>query len=269
MSQSVDDLGMGDFFDESKPQVQEVPAIEEQPVESKVEPTEPEVEKVVEQEIREPEAGGTPDETDDASALRKQLDEALGQLSIFTTQTAAASQPKEPELKIPENPQEVSNLDFLQGKSPADLFESPEEFNALMNRIATTAARAGQQAGYEMAMRTIPSVVQSSAQQQFQLQTAADNFYKKNSDLVPFKKAVSMAALDYYSKNPGATPDQILEGAAVATRDILRLRGTAVGRVPAQPAATPGVGGGTSRNEPTVQLTTMEQQILDTLKAAQ
>jgi hypothetical protein len=201
--------------------------------------------------------------------MRLQFNEAMGQLSAMAAQMAQTQGGKGPELKLPENPQEVSQLDFLNGQAPTDFLESPEAFNGLLNRVATIAARAGQQAGYEMAMRTVPSVVQSSAQQQFQLQHAADNFYKQNADLVPFKKAVSLAALDFYSKNPGATPEQILEGASVATRNILRMRGTTAGRVPAQPAATPGVVGGAPRTAAPAQLTPLEQQILDTISAAE
>lgn len=205
----------------------------------------------------------------DLVALRSQLEQAVGQMGIMATQLQQfqSSQPKV-EMALPDNPKELSTVDFLQGQTPADFLETPEALNTLLNKVATISARAGQQAGYEMAMRSIPQVVQNSAQQQYNLQAAADNFYKQNADLTPFKKAVGMAAMDFYSKNPQATLEQIMEGAGKATRQILRLRGTTAGRVPAQPAATVGAGGQDRLAQPP-QLTSMEQQIFDVINAAQ
>lgn len=290
---AVDALGISDFFGEVAVDMpKEVPMAQEsaqvaapievaqevtvfdKPIEGQIDAPKIDVTSVVDR-IQE-QSVDTKKTTEEALTVEQELDgmrmqfnEAMGQMSEMMTQLAQKNQTTGPELKLPDNPQEVSQLDFLNGQAPTDFLESPEAFNGLLNKVATIAARAGQQAGYEMAMRTVPSVVQSSAQQQFQLQHAADNFYKTNADLVPFKKAVSMAALDYYSKNPGATPEQILEGAAVATRNILRMRGTTAGRVPAQPAATPGVVGGAARTSGPAQLTPLEQQILDTINAAQ
>lgn len=284
-NEASSDFGIGDFFgaisnntpvaaeqgttqaeQETTHSVQvDVPPVVEEEVAPKIDGTgaEEKVEKGKEESV----VSYTPEQ--DMEEMRKQLNDAMGQLSTLMAQVNSGQQVKGPELKIPENPKELSQLDFLDGQAPTDFLESPEALNGLLNKVATIAARAGQQAGYEMAMRTVPSVVQSAAQQQFQLQHVADNFYKQNADLIPFKKAVGMAAVDFYSKNPKATHEQILEGAAVATRNILRMRGTTTGRVPAQPAATSGVAGGTSRTASSSQLTSLEQQILDTINAAQ
>lgn len=276
-----DDFGIGDFFgaSASTPE-QEIGAIETpENTESVVvqETAMPEVTKETDSpEIVESTSNTQVQETSvtpeqDIIELRQQLAESMGQLSQLRMQIQQQPQQanKEPEMKLPENPKDLSSVDFLQGKNPTDFLESPEAFNELLNKVATVSARAGQMAGYETAMRSIPQVVQQTAQQQFNLQSAADSFYKQNQDLAPFKKAVSMAALDFYSKNPKATVEEILEGAGKATRQILRLRGTTTGRVPAQPAAAPGIGGQDRLAPQTSQLTPMEQQILDVVNAAQ
>jgi len=289
---ATDPLGFGTFMDDILgPSAEATPAKEPTPTPSvqpeptpivatpevapKIDPTPPLPQSVTPTPDAQPvtptppaqlEVPQTPEQ--EVEAMRLQLSEAMGAIGAMATQLQALqSGAGQPKLELPPEQEKMAELDWLQGANPADFLESPEAFNALLNRVATTAARAGQQAGYEMAMRTIPNVVHSAAQQQSQLQAVADNFYKTHPDLVPFKKAVSLAALDFKSKNPAATPEQVLAGAAESTRKVLRMRGTTAGRVPAQPAATPGAVGGTQRTATPAQLTPMEQQILDMMSA--
>ena len=164
------------------------------------------------------------------------------------------------------NPNEVSNVDFLQGEDHLNCLEDPAKFNALLNKVATVAFNASVAASQERILRQIPSVVETAANQQMQIRDIVGRFYAANPDLVPYKPAVSMAVLQAHNANPSMPMEELLNKAAADTRAVLRIKPGTVPRqrVPAQP-----VGGGrvgTDRtNRPTSTLTEQEQQILDLL----
>lgn len=205
-------------------------------------------------------------EEDDVAVLRRQLNEVLSQTGQLAMQMAQAQQQAAgPTMTLPEDPREASQLDFLQGREVADVLGDPAAFNGLLNTVATVAARAGQQAGYEQALRSIPSVVQSTAQQHMTIRTTSERFFQMNPDLEPFRSAVSVAAVDFASKNPNAGIDDVLKAAGEKTRAVLRLRGTTVARVPAQPATAIN---GMQRTAPAPTLNPVEQQILELVDLA-
>lgn len=115
-------------------------------------------------------------------------------------------------------------------------------------------------------MLRIPSIVSSSAQQQMAIENVTRDFYAANQDLVNFKQAVSMAAMQLYQENPNLLLPDLLSQAAARTREILHLKGINPGgkRVPAQPAGN-SVRGGVDRSASEPQLSDQQKQILELL----
>lgn len=165
-------------------------------------------------------------------------------------------------------PGQISNLDFLEGvENHIDLLETKEGLNSLLNKVASVAYTAAVQSASERIMREIPSLVQSSAQQQQAIASITGEFYQKNPDLVNFKQAVSMAAMQIYNEKPTLSLPEMLTEAAKRTREMLHISGAAQAkrrRVPAQPAGgSIRSSGGNRPSGATPQLTPQEQQILD------
>ncbi len=206
-------------------------------------------------ELLSPEPTSAP-ETDDVTSLRSQLAEAMALIGTLAQRQQEA--PGEVKLEVPPTGAEKSRLDFLRGREITDILSSPESFNEALNEIATVAARAGAQMGYEQAMRSLPSVTQATIMQQLEYKQAVDDYFSKHSDLLPFRKAVGVAAQEYYSKNPKAQLPDILKEAGERTREVLRIRGTTTGRKPAQPAVAPGA---VNRTDSAQKKDTVAQQI--------
>ena len=197
------------------------------------------------------------EEKDPSEELRSELADALGKLA--QAEVMKLDTPAEPEMKLPEDPKEITQIDFLGDIETAHLLEDPNALNYLLNKVATVAAQAGKQAGYEMAMRSIPGITTKALTQQLEAQRVATEFYTANPDLTPFKQAVGLACLEFAKKNPNATQSEILKGAGDMTREILRIRGTQRARVPAQPAST--VGSVERTTKPAKPVNSIEEQI--------
>lgn len=198
--------------------------------------TEPTTEKKAEPEpAKEPE--------DDMLALRQQLAQMSAELSALKEAGSTTAQAtKEPELQLPTNPAEITSVDFLQGEDPADLLAEPERLNALLNKVATTAARAAVASASEVTIRRIPEIVQRSVAEQSQTQQVVDTFYSQNQDLTPFKPAMAAAARQVFAEDPHQSLADVLTKSGQKVREMLRLRQTQVGVNPAQPVSKSGAG---------------------------
>lgn len=221
-----------------------------------------------------------PTEESDIDSLRRQLAEANARLLQFEGQPAAqpknlAEQPSAgspspapaaPQtVPFPQQANEVSSLDFIGQEDHIHILEDRNSFNALLNKVATTAYNAAVMAAQDRILRQIPGVVETAANQQMQIKDIVGRFYATNKDLEPYKPAVSMAAIKLHNENPGMPLEEMLTKAAEETRKTLRLRPNtqARQRVPAQP-----VGGGRIGGDRTAQpsnISDQEQQILDLL----
>ncbi|MEG0363525.1 MAG: hypothetical protein RR600_06920 [Aurantimicrobium sp.] len=216
-----------------------------EPVVPPVAESKPVVEPVKEPASSEPVSEPTPEVApadDDLAALRKTLSEAMAELTTLKSQVQQPADAKDPELKLPENPTEITSVDFLQGEDPADLLTEPAKLNALLNKVATTAARAAVVSASETTIRRIPEIVQRAASEQVQTQTVVGNFYNQNQDLVPFKSAMVAAANQVYAENSNRSLEDILAESGKRVREMLRIRKTQVGVTPAQPVGRGGAG---------------------------
>lgn len=212
-----------------------------------------------------------PTEEDDVESLRQQLAEAnlkLLQFEQSKSQEPAQPQPQPqptPTPAFPKMANEVSDIDFLGQEDHLKYLENREMFNGLLNKVATVAFNAAVMASQERILRQIPAVVENTASQQARIREITSNFYTANSDLVPYKPAVSMAAIKLHNDNPSMPLEELLTKAAEETRRTLRIRpGTSTRpRVPAQPAGSGRIGA--DRTPKTNGLSEQEQQILDLL----
>lgn len=265
MSQTDESLETFDIESGDEPQMeastQETPAAEE----SVVQPAAP-VEQNLDAPIQQPE-----DAADPMDALRKQVSDLMGQVAQYKqkeletpSQAAAPGEAPSPLQQVA--PGQVSQLDFFQGEDHVAILEDPAKLNALLNKVATVAFNAAVNASEERVMRRIPSIVSSSAQQQMAIGDVTRDFYAANQDLVNFKQAVSMAAMQIYQENPNLQLPELLSQAAARTREILHLKGIDPGRkrVPAQPAGN-SVRGGVDRLASDPQLSEQQKQIADLL----
>lgn len=224
------------------------------------------------------EGGNEPmEEPDELASLRSQLNDAMGRLAMYeraemaakatapqqTPTQEAQSQPApvQPTIQLPKSPTEVTNVDFLGDADHLQILEDKAKFNGLLNKVITVAMNASTMMAQEQILRQIPDIVQRSAEQQHNIHKLTDDFYTANPDLVPYKQAVSMAAMQVYNEKPSSTLSEILAEAATRTRKTLQLTTTRK-RVPAQPV---GRGGGVDRTVAAPQLNSTEQQILDLL----
>lgn len=222
--------------------------------------------------VEEPTSQPEPSPTEEPSteeALRQQLSDLMGVVAAYK-QKELEAQPSQPSPEVtfqPPAPGQVAELDFLQGEDHVSILEDPKKFNALLCKVATTAYTAAVNASQEAVMRKIPSVVSSAAQQQSTIERITSEFYAANQDLIPFKTAVSMAAMQLYNENPNLALPDLLAQASERTRKVLRIQKGAAPRkrTPAQPAGNSVRGGLDRTSVGGEQLTGQEQQILDLL----
>lgn len=250
-------------------------------------PTEPA--QPVAQEVTEPSPASAPEgntptesappveeELDDVESLRRQLAEA--NMRILQFEQAKGEQPTQQPTQqfqqpaaqpqsatFPQQPSEVSTLDFLGQEDHFKILENRDSFNALLNKVATVAYNSAVMAAQERILRQIPGVVETTANQQIQIKDIVGRFYASNKDLEPYKPAVSMAAIKLHNDNPNMPLEEMLNKAAEETRKVLRIHPNtqARQRVPAQPVGGGRVGG--DRTARPANISEQEQQILDLL----
>lgn len=216
------DLDWGDKGEEEVPV--DTPAPEPEP---ELEPSQEQSTEPVQEQVPEP---------DDLTALRQQLATVTAELSQMKAQAPVQSKEDHP-LILPTNPSEITSVDFLQGKDPADLLVEPQSFNQLLNLVATTAARAAVTSSSEHTIKNIPAIVQRVTTEQIQIKSIADDFYKKNNDLYPFRQLVASAAGQVYAEKPDISIEECIQESGKRVREILRLRKVETGKKPAQPVA--------------------------------
>jgi len=80
--------------------------------------------------------------------------------------------------------------------------ESADSLNVLLNKVANAAALAGEQRGYERAVKDTPALVSKLTESQITARDAARDFLTANPDLEPVRGFVGMVANELQAKNP-------------------------------------------------------------------
>lgn len=133
---------------------------------------------------------------------------------------------KSPTTEAPATEAPLTAEDYLKDIDIDDLTRDPAEFNKLLNKfrdsvIAITEAR--QKSGNETVIRSIPEIVKKNIEIITELKKVSEEFYDKNKDLVPFKKAVASIFEEELSKNPDKKYEEILNIVAPEARRRLDL----------------------------------------------
>jgi hypothetical protein len=139
---------------------------------------------------------------------------------------------------------------------------SADNFNILLTTVVNTAV--------ERALRMIPQVATGMVEQQIDLRSSVDEFFKKNQDLIPQRKYVGFVTNEVTASHPDWNLGQILEETEKLSRERLKLprivptqngeRGART--VTGNPAFVPG-GGSRRGTVQTDTLTGEDKQILD------
>lgn len=120
-------------------------------------------------------------------------------------------------------PIEVGEQDFIGDLDIDEVTNDPKEFNKLLNKIYQKAVKDTEKVMGERFDKTIPNMVKENLTTMTSLQKASDEFFAKNEDLVPFRKAVAEVFEDLATKNPNESYGVIMDKVAVESRKRLGL----------------------------------------------
>lgn len=151
---------------------------------------------------------------------------------------------------------------FLKDKAEYDsVFERPEVFNEILNRVAT--------AGGEKVLKALPKIIRTVVQQQVDMQTKTAKFFAGNKDLLQHRQFASFVANDMIGQNPNWTLDKLYTELGGEVRKRLGLKAGAVANAGKKGAgAFPGTKGTGARQVAgkSGQLTPIEQEIKDLIE---
>lgn len=197
---------------------------EEDPSEQKSDlPTDVKEEKeVVTEQVEEKEEEKVPEQTSELEELKKANEELRQQMILMSDKMFGAKSPTE---KTPEQieaekaEQEKASkqvLGFIQNEEVFDeVFKSHHNFNALLTAVVNTSV--------EKVLRMAPQMVTNMIDQQVTLKSAAQEFYRKNDDLLQHKSFVGFVANEVGAQHADWPLDKILEETEREVRNRLRL----------------------------------------------
>jgi hypothetical protein len=199
-------------------------------------------------------------ETENA-LLRDQLNELAKKMAaapVIEPPPTPAPTPAPPPVAPPAAGEDVA---FMTDEEADQLIDNPKILNKILNKVF--------QAGREAALREVPSIASSVAQQQLTMKERADAFWDNNKDLKSFKDFTALVANQVQTEHQDWTLDQIFEETAKVARTRLGIVSAATppggGQHNDPPApgtgpALPGKAPGGARREPNPQLTDSQKQ---------
>lgn len=149
--------------------------------------------------------------------LRKRIDESYRPKPKTEEPKTSAPKTAAPTTEVPKE------VDFLGDEDPEDLIRDPKKFNALLNKIRSSAIEDGKKLGVESVLRSIPDIVKTNIVAVGELTKARDKFYEDNEDLRPFNKVVAAVFEEVAAKNPDKKFDELFKEVASESRKRLEL----------------------------------------------
>lgn len=164
---------------------------------------------------------------------------------------------------------------------PAPFLESEDDFNRVLDKVENFNAllenvvkRAKAEAAEE-ALLSLPRLAEQLVNQQLTLRMAADEFYKVNADLAPYRNFVGFVTNEVAAAHPEYDLRTLLDESAKEVRNRIGLTGMqppptapaapAAPSAPGGPAFAPGPGARPGRTAQP-KISGQEQQILDLLQ---
>jgi len=138
-------------------------------------------------------------------------------------ETPKGTPPTAPELKIDIPGMEAISL-VADEDELYELTRDPRKFNDAINKALLDVYNKAAKVATESALRSVPQIVSRSVETASVIQKAADDFYRDNEDLRPFKKFVAFVTTDIVSKNPDKDLVELLPEIASTTREKLNLK---------------------------------------------
>ena len=197
--------------------------------------------------------------------LRALINEGFG-----ATAPAPVAQPTAPvqpaqQFQSPQPaPEQWADVDFL-GNEPLDkLLDTREGLNAMLNAVARKAFDLATVRASEKALMGMPEVVTKYVTNMATQRAMHDEFYKVNSDLVPYKRVCAGLANKLASEHSDWSVAQVFETSANEARKTLGLiRAAAPGAANQGPAFA---GGTPARSGPGASLKGLEKEIADLIQ---
>ena len=165
---------------------------------------------------------------------------------------------------------ETKSVKFVTDDSFEKVLESADGLNELLNDVANRAALAGEQRGFERAIRETPSLVSNIAEKQIATRDAARDFLTANPELLPVRAYLGLKVNELQAKNPSWGLKELFTKAGDAVREDLKLskvanqtnndKGTKEEENPALPQRGSGGGGG-SKGTQESGLSEMQKEI--------
>lgn len=196
--------GLGFFPDKDAPE----PIEEHEEPEDVVEPEEEEEPEEVE-ESSDPEPDPESEDVDEHYRQRLMESVSSGQPKPAVPNVPEPQPEPEPEAKTP--PSAI----VLTPEQHKELMSDPVKFAEFMNNYGNSIR--------EQSMREATQVATSNASQQIKVMQAVSDFYRKNEDLVPYKKYIGSVANRVQSEHPDWELDQVLSETEKRSRTDLRL----------------------------------------------
>lgn len=105
-----------------------------------------------------------------------------------------------------------------------DILEDPDAFNKILNKVAEVVLNNAINPLQQRVLQNVPVVVNEYSKRRQAVQGLVNEFYKNNDDLLPYKKAVAVAANTVHSENPDWDHEKVFNEAAERTRKSLGLK---------------------------------------------
>ena len=229
--------------DEKKPDEDAEVKPEDKPEEEE-EPAKPAEEALplsdtLEEEPAEEAGEWTPPSREEYDNLLTTMNTMAGKISLAgpsretPSATPAEEKPKEtPKVEVEVEEPVLPSLEPIEFVADEDaiyeLTRDPKKFNELMNKVVSEAHNRAVLLTTQNVLTSIPKIVGSSIEQATSIQRAADEFYKTNEDLIPFKSFVMMVTNEIAAANPDKQLNELLGDIAVEARKKLNLKERAV-----------------------------------------
>ena len=193
------------------------PAEEETPPEQE----EVEVTPPVKEEAATPEEEGLPVKEESSSreeapadALAQENERLRQELNELARKTGGAPPERSAEV-LPPKTESTAEVEFLSAEEAEAILDDPRALNKILNKVF--------QAGREITMREMPTLVRQQALMEMNIQRKVQHFWTENKDLEPYKDFCSMVASQLEVENPAMAFDEVLTKTGEVARQRLNL----------------------------------------------
>jgi len=155
-------------------------------------------------------------EDDELTALKNKIAELEGKLNKPSEEPET---PEEPKATLPELKPEAQEIDIFGGQSFNDIVDDEESFSSWAKNLVTKVQEATQESIY----KRLPEVIQAYTDQQLEVKTKAQQFYKDFPDLSEHKREVAKSANLIAQAEPGLEYDEFFKKVASHARYMIGI----------------------------------------------